>query len=572
MVKGVTKKKAKKPKLTAAERARAKLQNDHRSDIRGIFTGSGFRRMSGIADKQFTFDGQTADVDDIFIFENLIVVAEYTCTKSSEIGSHLKPKKIIFDKILADPNAFTDFISNTFPDCAGQFPIGYHKSQTKLKIVYCSRFDFDSHYKTNVPGPIYFDYSAVRYFKDLVAAIKRSSRYEIIQFLKIQLSDIGKNGKINVSDGSQDYPGLILPEAHSNFKDGHKIVSFYTDPEALLRTAYVLRKDGWRESPTLYQRRISKTKIDRIRAYLKREERVFVNNIIVTLPPDVKPLNPDKTTVHPSKLNDTAPVLIRLPDRANSVGVIDGQHRIFAYHETRDDDAKIAKLRQQQNLLVTGIIFPEGFTPAEQEHFEAKLFLEINDNQTKVLPNIRQAIQVVLEPYSVVSIAARVLSGLSKFGPLSGEIQQYYFDTNKLKTGSIVNYGLASLVKTSGTDSLFSIWSHAEKEGVVSATNATALEEYISFCVSTINLVLAAIRKNIPAERWTTERKVEGRVLSTVAVNSFLIVTRMLVEKNVLLTEQALGLAFKGIADFDFGEFRSSQYARMAEKIIKTHF
>lgn len=572
MAKGGTKKRAKKPKLTAAERARAKLQNDHRSDVRGIFTGSGFRRMSGIADKQFTFDGQMADVDDIFVLENLIVIAEYTCTKSSEIGSHLKPKKIIFDKILSDPNAFSDFISNKFPDCASQFPIGYHKSQIILKIVYCSRFDFDRHYKDNVPGPIYFDYSSVRYFKDLVSSIKRSSRYELIHFLQFPLSAVGKNGKINVSDGSQDYPGLILPEAHSNFKDGHKIVTFYTDPEALLRTAYVLRKDGWRESPTLYQRRISKAKIDKIRAYLKREERVFVNNIIVTLPSDVKPLNPDKTTVHPSKLNDTAPVLIQLPDRPNSVGVIDGQHRIFAYHETREDDAKIAKLRQQQNLLVTGIIFPEGLTPAEQEHFEAQLFLEINDNQTKVLPSIRQAIQVVLEPYSVVSIAARVLGGLSKSGPLSGEIQQYYFDTNKLKTGSIVNYGLVSLVKTSGSDSLFSIWAHPEKEGVALGTNASALEEYISFCVSTINLVLTAIRKNIPSERWTTDRKIEGRVLSTVAVNSFLIATRILVEKRVLLTEQILGLAFKGIADFKFGEYRSSQYARMAEKIVETYF
>ena len=572
MVMGVAKKKAMKPKLTPAERAKAKLQNDHRSDVRGIFTGSGFRRMSGIADKPFTFDGQQGDVDDIFIFENLVVVAEYTCTKSSEVGSHIKLKKILFDKILQNPNSFIEFISQKFAGCDVQFPTKYHNSKIVVKIIYCSRFDFDVHYKSNVPGPKYFDYYAVRYFKDLVSAIKKSSRYELIQFLDVPLNSVGINGKINVSESSQDYPGLILPEAHSNFKDGHKVVTFYADPEALLRTAYVLRKDGWRESPTLYQRMFSKGKINSIRAYLKKEERVFVNNIIVTLPEDVKPLNPDKTTVHPSQLNDTAPVLIKLPDRANSIGVIDGQHRIFAYHETREDDVKIAKLRQQQNLLVTGIIFPEGVTAAEREHFEAKLFLEINNNQTKVSPSIRQAIEVVLEPFSVVSIAARVLNGLSKSGPLAGEIQQYYFDTNKLKTGSIVSWGLASLVKASGADSLFSIWTHPKKDGVSAATDTEALNDYVLFCVDRINMVLAAIRKNLASERWTTERKVEGRVLSTVTVNGFLITIRLLIEKNIALTEPDLSEAFKGIGNFNFGVYRSSQYARMAETIVRTHF
>jgi DGQHR domain-containing protein len=566
-LKGVKKKKVQASKLSPAE----KIQKDHRASVRGVFTGSGFLRMAGIADKQFNFQNQQADVDDIFVFENIVVIAEYTCAQSDGVGSHLKNKKIIFDKILNDPAGFIKFISDKFPETSDRFP-KYHSSKVVLKILYCSRYEFDDHYQINVPGPAYFDYPSVRYFMALIDAIKRSARWELLHFLQIPNGSVGNNGVVGTADGSQDRKGLVLPEAHSNFDDGYKVVSFYTDADTLLRTAYVLRKDGWRDSLNLYQRMISKAKIEAIRTYLKKQKRVFINNIVVTLPPNVQPLDDSKKTVDPAVLTDIAPVWIKLPDQANSIGVVDGQHRIFAYHETANDDSEIAQLRKQQNLLVTGIIFPEGVSSPDREKFEARLFLEINSNQTNAKSDLKQAIGLVLEPFSAESIAARVLNRLAKTGPLAGQIQQYFFDTNKLKTVSIVSYGLKPLVKTSGTDSLFSIWSHSNKAGVANGTDTTGLEAYIDFCIKTINLVLSAVRRNLQKSRWTTETKVEGRVLSTVYVNSFLITIRLLIDKKVSLTENTLVDGFQGIENFNFGEYHSSQYARMAEKIVETHF
>jgi DGQHR domain-containing protein len=568
MAKGVTKKKAKKPKLTALE----KIQKDHRSNVRGIFTGAGFVRMSGIADKQFIFDNQQTDVDDIFVYENVVLIAEYTCAQTDGVGAHLKNKKHIFDKILKDPISFVEFISEKFANTAVQFPQKYHKTKIVFKIVYCSRNEFDEKYKNNVPGPAYFDYPSVRYFMALIDSIKRSARWELLHFLEIPNASVGKDGVVGHAESSKDRKGLVLPESASNFDDGYKVVSFYTDADALLRTAYVLRKDGWRDSLNMYQRMISKTKIEAIRSYLKKQRRVFINNIIVTLPPEVQPLDDNKKTVDPSTLQDIEPVWIKLPEQANSIGIVDGQHRIFAYHETSNDDPDIALLRKQQNLLVTGIIFPEGMSAADREKFEARLFLEINSNQTNAKSDLKQAIGLVLEPFSAESIAARVLNGLAKTGPLSGQIQQYFFDTNKLKTASIVSYGLKPLVKTGGTDSLFAIWSSQRKAAVADGSDTAALEEYVGFCITTINLVLGAIRRNLPNERWTTESKVTGRVLSTVYVNSFLITLRLLIDKNVPLTESGLLASFKGIEHFNFSEYHSSQYARMAEKIVATHF
>lgn len=525
-----------------------------------------------MSDREFIFENQMSDLDDIFVYENVVVLAEYTCRQTSGVGDHLKLKKLIFDKIIGNEEGFLKFLSEKFPESAPQLAGGYHPQQLIVKILYCSRYDFEEKYRINVPGPVYMDYPATRYFAAVSDAVRKSSRFELLHFMGIDHSRVGLNGKIDISKPSKDYSGSLLPEAHSHFDSGFKIVTFYADPEALLRTAYVLRKDGWRDSMNLYQRMISKSKVEAIRTYLKKQKRVFINNIIVTLPPEVKPINEKLDTVDSTALKQTAPVTIKLPDRPNSIGIVDGQHRVFAYHETVNDDSQIARLRVQQNLLVTGIIYPPHLSEAQREKFEARLFLEINSTQTNAKSQLKQAIGLVLDPFASESIAARVLSQMARTGPLQGIIEQYFFDTNKLKTSSIVSYGLRPLVKTSGTDSLFSIWVHEARDDVAQGLNDDALAEYISFCVTTINRVLVAIKKNLSPGRWTTDAKTERRVLATTYVNSFLITIRLLIERQKSISDSDLDRAFVGIDDFDFSAYHSSQYKRMAEKIVEKHF
>ena len=564
--------KTKDGRLSAPEKAFKKLQSDHRSLIRSIFVNASFNRITGVSDKGFKFDNQTTDVDDIFVYENVFVIAEYTCTQTSSVGNHLKNKKHIYDKILSDILNFLKCLIEKFPSSASQLTTAYHVQQIIIRILYCSRYDFDEHYRANVPGPVYMDYPAVRYFAAVADAVRKSARFELLHFLRVDSSTVGQSGKIQVSSGSHDYTGSLLPEAHSHFDDGFKIVSFYADPDALLRTAYVLRKDGWRDTFNLYQRMISKTKVEAIRSYLKKQKRVFINNIIVTLPPEVKPLNDKLETVDTSSLNSTAAVKIKLPNKPNSIGIIDGQHRVFAYHETNNDDSEIALLRVQQNLLVTGIIYPATISDIEREKFEARLFLEINSTQTNAKSHLKQAIGLVLEPFAPDSIAARVLTQLSRSGPLEGWIEQYFFDSNKLKTSSIVDFGLKPLVKTNGIDSIFTIWMHQNRDDVAKGVNDEALTDYISFCVDTINRILIAVKKNLSSGRWTTDVKIKNRVLTTTYVNSFLITLRFLIANKRSLKQIDLENAFKDIDNFAFGAYHSSQYNRMAAKIVETHF
>ncbi len=178
----------------------------------------------------------------------------------------------------------------------------------------------------------------------------------------------------------------------------------------------------------------------------------------------------------------------------------------------------------------------------------------------------------MLEPFGNESIAARVLSQLAKNGPLQGMVEQYFFDTNKLKTSSIVSFGLKPLVKTNGTDSLFSIWVHPARDDVAEGRNDEALAEYVKFCAATINNVLIAIRKNLSSGRWTTDAKVEKRVLATTYVNSFLITLRLLIKAGKPLDQTYLDKGFEEIEKFDFKKYHSSQYKRMAEEIVNIHF
>lgn len=318
---------AKKKKIkTAAEILKA----DHTQMVRGVFRGAGFIRIPSLCDKEFTYDNQKTDFDEVFVFENVLVCIEVTTTSSEKIGDHLKPKKIIYDKIQNDEEAFVKFYCGLSAELDQTLLAKYAASDIVVRIVYASRFDFQPHYKVNVPNPIYLDYPVLRYFKSTVETIRISARHELLQFLKVEDQQLGSDGAIDQGEQSDTYDGALLPEASSNFESGYKVVTFYVDPQSLLARAYVLRRNGWRQSFSLYQRLLSKEKIDSIRKYLRAERRVFVNNVIATLPPDTKLIDPETNhQVDAKDLKKTTQVKIQIPRRYNSVGLVDGQHRTY---------------------------------------------------------------------------------------------------------------------------------------------------------------------------------------------------------------------------------------------------
>lgn len=561
--------KKKKKAKTPADKARS----DHSAMVRGIFRQAGFQRITSLCDREFKYDGQTSDFDEVFVYENVLVCIEVTTTSTDKISGHLKPKKIVYDKVQKNEEAFVSFYCKLSPELTAALG-AYDPSDVVVRIVYASRYPVEASHKLNVPNPVYLDYPALRYLKSTVETIRKSARHELLELLDVSDDILGRGGVVGVAEETATYIGSVLPEASSNFDPGYKVVSFYMDPLSLLERAYVLRRDGWRQSYTLYQRLLSKDKIDGIRKYLRQQKRVFVNNVIATLPEDTKLLDGNNKDVDPKEIKKTKQIKITVPRRHNSIGIVDGQHRTYAYFEGTSDDEEIAKLRLRQNLLITGIIYPNGTSAADREKFEARLFLEINANQTTAKSNLKQAIGLILDPFAPESIAARVLDALDRgSGPLSGQVERYFFDKEKLKPTSIISYGLKPLVKLSGVDSLYAKWTHTDKNALAEQkADLGLLTEYVAFCVGEINALLVGFRMNLPGERWTTDKNVDGRVLTTTFVNAMLIVLRFLIEHSKTANQSGYAGKLAGFKDFNAKDYHSSQYGAMAKQIVKEFF
>ena len=586
MAKKVVKKKKSRKKLTDQE----KEKNSQMREIRNLISKIGFSRVPRIDGKEFVYDGRTSELDDIFYFENVVILAEYTIAKS--VGTHLLKKKIIYDKINANIPAFFKFLfaEEKFKTLKETFDTSvlskYSINQLQVRILYASKNSVEKEHKDQLPEKVkFFDYHIVKYFERIAKTIKKSTKHEFFDFLKIDYSKIGENIKSSSLGSSDEFLGHILPEEHSSFKEGYKLVSFYIDADSLIRRAYVLRNDGWKnkENIGLYQRMFVGTKIGSMRKYLHTEQRVFINNVIVTLPieklklldNDDKELevdeegnflNSDNTKVQPAK--------IKIENEANIIGIIDGQHRAFAYHEGDDVYEKsISELRKIQNLLVTGILYPKNEKVEKRLKFEAKLFLEINANQSGASSQLKQQIEFMLNPFSTVSISKHIINKLNESGPLGTLFEEYWYEKSKIKTASIISFGLKPLVKFEETDSLYKIWKNPDKEKLKSKDeDFDLLLEYKEFCVEEIRSIFKGLKRNIDNNNWKVDRTDKEAILNVTTINGIINCLRLLVQNDKTGNDEYYIEKFSKINEFPFKEYKSSQYRKMGQDIYDRYF
>jgi DGQHR domain-containing protein len=587
----MAKKKTKKARRKLSPQEKEQIQQ--RKEVSAILKNVGFSRLPSIDGKEIVFDSRTTEMDDIFIYENIILITEYTIGNPS---THLLKKNYFYDKVNQDKSAFIDFLLSepklsSFKDYYDKnIKEKYSKNQLRIKILYCSKQTISDEHKNLVKDVVYFDYHIVKYFQSLTKVIKKSSKYEFFDFLAIPFKDVGDNIKSSSRESSEKFFGHILPEEKSSFKEGYKIVTFYIDAESLLKRAYVLRQSSWRniEDVGHYQRMFASAKISNMRRYLTDRNRVFINNIISSVSIDkIKLYDNNKKQLIPNDKgqfvgedsSEVTPASIEINDECNIIGIIDGQHRIYAYHEGDDQyEKKISELRKIQNLLVTGILFPKNETERNRLKFEANLFLEINSNQANASSQLKQEIELMISPFSNVAIAKRILQGLNKSGPLDNLIEQYWYEKGKIKTASIVSYGLRPLIKIEDTkvkDSVFVIWTNPDRHKLKVKNNEEheLLKEYVEFAVIKIRGLLIAFKSNLNSDQWTTYSPSTPKgVLTVTFVNGILNILRLLIQNNKVTTVEKYKDKLKGIDTFNFKNYKSSQYRKMGEDIYNKYF
>lgn len=573
---GGKRRRKRKSRFTPEERQQRRIAAKHKIDIRTTFVNAGFEHIR-TRDTQIEIHGRYGELDAIYVFENVLVCVEDTqSSRHAEIIEHLRKKVEFYSHLENYKEEFFHVLAGRFPKLRNRLhKYGCNPSaECHVIHVYCSCETLDRTYKSRYANACRFmDYPCLQYFLSISKTIHRSARFELFKFLGLELKDIGTyRSGVDVTK----YDALLLPETASSFPPGHKLVSFLVDPEMLLERSYVLRSDSWMDSDCLYQRLLSKNKIKSMREYLVQEGRVFVNNVIATLSGDCVIASRsggaiNATTVN--SLNRIVPVQIHIPRAFNCIGIIDGQHRLYSYHEGDDRlDRQIEPLRGKQHLLVTGIVYPPDMPEFKKQRFEARLFLEINDKQKRVKGDLKQAIERIVQPESSTAIAKAVVQSMAESGPLTGKLEIHFYDAGKIKTTSIVSYGMKHVVALDNEHSFYKHWTHPRKSSV--KRNRDVLKEYINHCTSQVNMFVGAFKSVLPPDLWTTDRK-HSRALTTTTINGLIFCLRRLIECDKLADFSHYRDAF-GHMSIDFTParfpYKSSHWKSLGETMFSQCF
>lgn len=568
------KKKAKKPlaEEQKKEQARKKKEAAFKRKIRTTFMAAGFSYLPSNG-KEFKIGLRVVELDYLFIHDNVILICEDTCGKNKN-KDHIRKKSESFQEIKNHPKELFDWIVATFPDDRALVE-KYRQERYHLFYLYIpqNELDLTADERKLYGNLLFVEPETLSYFNRISQCIHYSARYEIFRFLGIKDEDLGSSS----SEGAKTTikAPIIYPEDVTGLRNGVRVVSFMMSAEKLLRTAYVLRKDNWEESIFLYQRLIEKEKIKSIRVFLANKGEAFYNNIIVALPDNVTFEDDSSNPIPKDKIGDFQHCKLVMPDEMNSICVIDGQHRIFAHYEAPSSDkheSKIAVLRKQLHMLVTGLIFPAGMSEADRKQIQSEIFLDINDNTKKVAPNVLTHIEMIKDPFSDIGLARRVIEKLNKQRIFLNRFELSSLDEEKIKVSSIIKFALRYLVTikpADGKTSLYAYWD-GDKDALKQKDEA-ALNAYIEFCAMQIDVYFSSVRDVFRAA-WNDP---QSKILSVIAINGFIIAFNRQLEKNGVGDHDSYNRYFQNMS-VDFSKegfpYTSSQYRKFSSQILRDAF
>lgn len=565
------KKRFRKP-LSAAQRL-AIEQRTFRGRITRIFTSMGFHYFPTL-NHELKVGLRKVELDYLFVYENVWLICEDTISKS-DIKDHIRKKNEASAQIQENFSDFFSIINGLFPD-SNEFLNKYDESLIQLFFLYIPKYEPDLD-KSDIElfnSLVFVMPNTLRYFHWISGCIKRTSRHELFRFLKL---DEGKIGYLNNSAEIKTIQApIIYPKEFTGRKDKVRIVSFMMSAEDLMNSAYVLRKDNWDRSIYLYQRLINKDKINKIRSYVEQKGEAFYNNVIVALPSDVSIkdgnnayYNINSISSFPEKCD------LLIPKRANSICIIDGQHRVFAHYESGTESAqekKISVLRKQLHLLVTGLVFDKDMSEAEIVKAQSEIFLDINSNASPVPPSVLLQIKRIMDPIGNESLAQLTIEKVNSLSTFNKLFQLSELGEGIIKTASIVRFALKNLVSINPNEdkrSLYNYWD-GDKEALLKA-DENAIGDYTMFCAKKLNEYFAALKKRFKNE-WADEN---SRILSVVSVNGFIIaLTRQLKTNGIKDFDYYDSLFNKWNYDFSKESFvyTSSQYRKFSTEILRQVF
>ena len=512
----------------------------------------------------------------LFVYENILIFCEDTCGKRN-MRDHIRTKHEAFAEIKNHVEQYIVEVGKNLPEYVEVLK-KYSTARMQLFFLYFSKYDLGLSEDEISRYPLikFVPNNVLGYMQWMSQTIRHTARFEIFKYLGILDDQIGE--VTSSSRRATIKTPIIYPSDITGSKNEIRVVSFMMAAEDLLKVGYVLRKDSWHAQEYAYQRLIEKKKIKSIRKFLWDKETSFYNNIIVSLPDNVRFI--DIESNESRKIEDVENSFsnryeMELPLEMNSICIIDGQHRVYAHYQGGDNDPqeeKIAKLRKKLHLLVTGIVFPENMSQQQRKKIESELFLIINSNAKSVSQNILLRIREIIEPLSDLSIAQRVIEDLNTRNTLRGMFELSALDESKIKTASIVRFALrylTTITPQDGKRSLYDYWD-GDKKALTNGDDA-AYNNYVSFCGNILDQYFSAIKNNFSVD-WSD---VSSKILAVVSINGFIIAfTRQLPVNGVKDFAFYDDVFKKWSYDFSPNKFHytSSRYRMFSDEIIKGAF
>lgn len=545
-------------------------QNRQMRSFRAFMQNIGFTRIESLESYETSFLDMKTDIDDMFVFQNLYLLTEYTVAQ--DVSTHFAKKLGFYQKMLP---LQTDFLKklNENKDFATYYSKNldkYGNSSPILAVIYVTEYDASpTTYAKNDGLVTILEKHKFDYFVKMGSAIKRSFLHEFFSYLKIDISRIGIANFDSSKESDRRYNAVALKDIFGYLPDDVKIAAFYASPGRLLKSASVLRYNG-EPGKYLYQRLIDKKKIQNMRKFISHNG-FFPNNIIISTKNNIG------VKIQEAVKENAEAISLIFVESPNSLSIIDGQHRLYAYHDGDDEfEELISMRREQQVLLVVAIVFPQTISDEDKIKYEARIFLEINSTQKKVDDYLIQCIKILSDRNSSTAIAHYLLDELNRTC-LKGLIASVPEDrVGKLPRVSIVKYALDSLVAHKSKDSISLFKTYLSTLDIDLATADIShknidIDHYKAYCLEIISRFFDVFANEVESSNfnWAVDRKDPQAILNVTTVNSILhCIKNFILNDTPIPTKDELENAFHGIFDeVNFKDYKSSQYARLGKAI-----
>ena len=211
----------------------------------------------------------------------------------------------------------------------------------------------------------YFDEENVDYYNSLVEHLGTAARFQLLGNLFSKTTIRGMDERVPAIEGKM---GNLT------------YYSFLIEPDRLLKIGYVLHRNkaNHDQMPT-YQRLIKKDRLKSIREYVNNGG-FFPNSLIISIDSKDGKCRFEKTSQSIQGEHSRVGVLY-LPKEYQSAYIIDGQHRLYGYSES--------KYAKTDTLPVI------AFVNLEKEK-QVKMFMDINENQKPVSKTLRNILNIDL--------------------------------------------------------------------------------------------------------------------------------------------------------------------------------